>query len=334
MSNRAIHHNDPDLRKFFAFARDAELSILKSGRSAPTRDELDTFASEYWLAVDRLRSRLDIMSIDQPTTDPVVQEFLDLTLRCEAAWRSRIKPRGDAGDYRLMELFYELENTDEAKPLGTEPRAPGQRLVEAAFARTHGIRLIKKRAKLLEAFLAGQIAKSERPLNILDFGGGGARYFRRALAQVNNTRVRYTIFDQDASLPEFWRRDVPKSVSSKVRVISAPVKALLEGEHPGVSSQKFDIVLSSGLFDYLEQDVAQALASRLFALLRPEGKLVIANILDSEPARAAFFRDTLMDWKIVTRSDAQMQALVPQVNAEKYKRFSDVDLGIVTFTKH
>ncbi len=94
MSNRFIYLSDPDLSHFFAFAKETELSIIKSGRSTPTTNELETFASKYWQAVDRLRSRLKDLSVDQPLTDPVVQQFLDLTLRCEAAWRSRIKPSG------------------------------------------------------------------------------------------------------------------------------------------------------------------------------------------------------------------------------------------------
>lgn len=333
MSNRTINHRVPDLQEFFSFAREAETSIVKLGRSAPTTSELDTFSYQYWRAVDELHDRLRILHGKHPMSDRVAQEFVNLTLRCEAAWRSRIKPRGYSGDYRVMELFYELDDPCEQKSHRTASKAPGERLVEGAFSNTHGVRLIYKRAKMLETFLVEQIGKSKRQLKILDVGGGGAKYFRRAAAKVANKAVSYTIFDLDSSLPLFWQHDVCENISKNVRVVSAPVKALLGGGHPEVSSEKFDVILSSGLFDYLEQDVAQQLAGHLFSLLHQGGKLVIANMLDSEPAQAAFFRETLMDWKIVTRSDEQMHNLLPHVKAEKYQRFPDVDLGVIHFTR-
>lgn len=334
MSNRVIRQIDPELKSFFAFAKQTELSIIKSGRSEPTNEEIEFFASAYWQAVDRLRRRLLDLGVDQPATDPVVQKFLELTLRCEAAWRSRIKPRGYSGDYRLMELLYELGRNDEAETHSTESMSPGQKLVEAAFAKAHGIRLVQRRARLLEAYLVGRIAQSQSPIKILDVGGGGAPYFRRALVRVNNKCISYTIIDQDASLPNFWQKKFPKYVSKKVRVVVSPLRKLLQGGHPELVCQRFDLILSAGLFDHIEQDNAQALANHLFALLRTDGRLLITNMLDSEPPRAAFFRETLMDWKIVKRSDAQMQALIPTVNAEKYQRFTDVDLGVVTYTRH
>ena len=89
--------------------------------------------------------------------------------------------------------------------------------------------------------------------------------------------------------------------------------------------------MSSGLFDYLDQGTASQLAAHLFSMLRKPGALVIANMLNSEPGQAAFFRETIMDWHIVKRTDDEMRGLVPSVEPEGYDRFPDVDLGVVYF---
>jgi len=320
-----------DLDQFFSFARDVERTILKSGRSEPTANEIQDYSWKYWRAVDHLCDRLQASPINDPLSDRSFRKFLELTVRCEAAWRSRFRPHGYPGDYRTMELFYRLEETPD-KESPPKCKTPGETLVESAFARTHGIRLIQKRAKILESFLVERLsAGHQRPLRMLDVGGGGARYFRRAIRKVVDANVSYTIIDQDPSLPHFWCNEIPADVARNVTIVSAPVKSLLSGECAERLPDKFDLVMSSGLFDYLDQGTASQLAAHLFSMLRKPGALVIANMLNSEPGQAAFFRETIMDWHIVKRTDDEMRGLVPSVEPEGYDRFPDVDLGVVYF---
>ena len=328
-----IDDNVSELKDFLRFSRDLEISIVKSGRSAPTQHEAEDYTVRYWQAVDSLHDRLGGFASEDPSSDPEVRMFLELTLRCEAAWRSRIKPRGYSGDFRLMELFYELEKPFEQNGARSQSKSPGERLIEAAFSRTRGIRLIQKRARVLEAFLLERIGKSAARLRILDVGGGGARYFRRAAGKIGSKVPSYTIIDQDPSLPVFWSNDVPKDIAKNVSVVSASIKMLLNRELSELQKERFDIIMSSGLFDYLEQNIACKLASCLYRLLAEGGTLVIANMLDSEPSQATFFRETLMNWKIVKRTDAEMQGLVSLVEPQSYQRFPDVDLGIAYFSK-
>ena len=143
-----------DLDQFFSFARDVERTILKSGRSEPTANEIQDYSCKYWRAVDHLCDRLHASPINDPLSDRSFRKFLELTVRCEAAWRSRFRPHGYPGDYRTMELFYRLEETPD-KESPPKCKTPGETLVESAFARTHGIRLIQKRAKILEVISCG-----------------------------------------------------------------------------------------------------------------------------------------------------------------------------------
>lgn len=321
-----------DLTDFLCFARAAETAIIKSGRSTPTPGETRRFSERYWRAVELLHDRYGAMPADWATSESDVQAFVDLTLRCEPGWRSRYKPHGYPGDYRLMELFYALEEPMRTERNASKAKPPGEQLVEAAFAAAHGVRLIQKRARILEKILLERMVRNSGRLSVLDVGGGGAKYYRRAAARTAYRPLSYTILDHDPSLPLFWKQDIDADVARNVSVISAPVKVLMNGGHPQLAAGTYDMILSSGLFDYLEQDEARKLAARLFSLLRHGGTLVIANILDSEPAQAAFFRETLLDWKLVGKTDEEMQHLLP-IRAKKYERVAEVDLGIVWFLK-
>jgi SAM-dependent methyltransferase len=70
----------------------------------------------------------------------------------------------------------------------------------------------------------------------------------------------------------------------------------------------FDLVYSAGLYDYLEQPVAAALTAELTRLLRPGGKLLVANFARDFPTQA--FMEAFMDWRLLDRSAAEVAALV------------------------
>jgi extracellular factor (EF) 3-hydroxypalmitic acid methyl ester biosynthesis protein len=68
-----------------------------------------------------------------------------------------------------------------------------------------------------------------------------------------------------------------------------------------------DLIYATGLFDYLEDGVAVALASALGRQLRRGGTLLIPNLTPHNEEIA--FMEAVMDWWMVYRSDAEMRAL-------------------------
>ena len=293
-----------------------ERAVTKRGTTVATTEECTSHTEIIWASLSALAA--EAMPPDPALTAP----WVELVLRSEVGWRARCKPHGYAGDYRLMELFYDLEHVAGQRP----GRSVSENLVDHFLVQSDGVRLVRERARRLEAIVT-QAAK-DGAQTILDVGGGGARYVRRALEALQSPRPQIFIYDQDLTLPHFWAAEVPQAISSKVQVISKPVKAI----HTNTPSQPFALVLSSGLFDYLDQATAQDLAAHLWSLTAPGGRLVIANILETERAEARLLRH-LLDWTIVNRSDADMTSLLPGVDPATYTAVPEFDLGIVEYRK-
>jgi hypothetical protein len=70
-------------------------------------------------------------------------------------------------------------------------------------------------------------------------------------------------------------------------------------------------VYVTGLYDYLNDQIAKRLTKILFNKLRPGGTLLVANFHKSMPD--AGFMDTLMDWNLIYRDEEDMLSLCADI---------------------
>jgi hypothetical protein len=90
-------------------------------------------------------------------------------------------------------------------------------------------------------------------------------------------------------------------------------------------------VYAAGLFDYLSDPVAAALASRMFEMTRPGGVVLIPNFL--EGVRDAGYMEGVMDWHLIYRNHVGMRALaaaLPQGEVADCQVFDDRE-GAITY---
>ena len=67
---------------------------------------------------------------------------------------------------------------------------------------------------------------------------------------------------------------------------------------------EFDLVISTGLFDYLPDADAAALAAQMCALRAPGGTVVICNFAPCDPSRTV--TDWICDWPLIYRDATQL----------------------------
>lgn len=90
--------------------------------------------------------------------------------------------------------------------------------------------------------------------------------------------------------------------------VHASISRLIRERDPG----SFDLVYSSGLYDYLEDRIATKLTSCLFERLRPGGgKLLICNFVPQ--IYDAAFMESYMGWDLIYRSREEFEALACQI---------------------
>ena len=87
----------------------------------------------------------------------------------------------------------------------------------------------------------------------------------------------------------------------------------------------FDLVYSTGLFDYLQQTTAQRLTSAMFEMLRPRGRLLVANFLPG--IRDIGYMESFMDWKLIYRTRQEMLEVSAEHPPGRDPRHPDLHRG-------
>ena len=75
---------------------------------------------------------------------------------------------------------------------------------------------------------------------------------------------------------------------------------------------QFDFVYAAGLYDYLADNVAQALTARLIEWTRPGGLTLIPNYAPRLEGRG--YMECFMDWNLIYRGEGEMRGLLAHVS--------------------
>jgi extracellular factor (EF) 3-hydroxypalmitic acid methyl ester biosynthesis protein len=90
-----------------------------------------------------------------------------------------------------------------------------------------------------------------------------------------------------------------------------------------------DLVYTAGLYDYLSDDVAKKLTTKLFNSVASGGMLLTANFLPN--IADVGYMEAVMDWWLTYREETQMLSLaidIPKDSIEKVRQYRDPDENI------
>jgi extracellular factor (EF) 3-hydroxypalmitic acid methyl ester biosynthesis protein len=146
---------------------------------------------------------------------------------------------------------------------------------------------------------------TKRPVRVLDIACGGSRYCRE-FAERHPDQLALVALDQDPSAIAFLRAHF-RSGAGEQSFICGPIKRLSELLPTSGFADSFDIVISAGLFDYLDDAVATALLQHLVGLTRPGGTTAICNFSPHDPSRAV--KHWLCDWHLLYRDEKAVRNL-------------------------
>ena len=185
--------------------------------------------------------------------------------------RAYVKPHGYAGDFRMLEWIYDLERAECADP--TQPAVVN--VLDRLFADLHSASSVWRRRAWFARRVRDRVERSSRPVRVLDIACGGSRYLR----DVIDGRLEVTFVDQD---PRAGLRGPVAADGAAARLLCAPVRTLPDLLAPGA---EFDLVISTGLFDYLpDTDAAHADGADVRPA-RAGRKVVICNFAPCDPSR-------------------------------------------------
>ena len=244
----------------------------------------------------------------QALKDLAVRQLHGFLMQSPWMHRSMHKPLGYPGDYRVMRYVYEEPFS------GTTLFA---KAVSLAFLQTKPARAVCTRKDMIRNQLAKRIAARPRdgsPINILSVAAGPAQEIFELLDQAKDLggAVNIVLFDQERQALSYAYGRLQKLVERKwagqVNVVYRydTIKRLLRQRDIFQDLGTFDVVIASGLFDYLNFTTAARLTGTLEASLAPGGSLYIGNMVPSNPGK--WFMEFHLDWHLTYRTHEDMLA--------------------------
>lgn len=221
--------------------------------------------------------------------------------------RALEKPRGYAGDAVLLDYMYGLRRQE------MERVVPKGQVVHKFLVEGPAPSAVRHRLGVLAEALRRVGELPEGPGRALAIASGHLREL--GLVPSGAWPREIVALDQDGdSLAEV------AATYRDARVVPrrATVRDVLAKR---IGSEPFDLVYAAGLFDYLEPPVAAALTQRMFDLVAPGGRLLLANFTPDTPDIG--FMEAMSEWHLVYRAEADMWALLdgvaPQASARTWR---------------
>lgn len=233
-------------------------------------------------------------------------------------YRAFTKPRGYAGDAIMLDYIYGREENwplPDASTMGLKvfrytTRSPS----------TEGVRARRGFAADLIDKLSSRI---KRP-SILSIASGHLREASLMSSLKRRRLGRFVAFDADGESLEEVRRTYG---CFGVETETANIRQLFSSK---LDLGKFDLVYSTGLFDYVGPAAARRLVSRMFDMLLPGGRLMVANFLPA--VRDVGYMETFMDWNLIYRTRHEMIDItmeIPQEEIEQIKLFAEENQNVI-----
>ncbi|MDX1944814.1 MAG: class I SAM-dependent methyltransferase [Pirellulaceae bacterium] len=225
--------------------------------------------------------------------------LMELLHRDPFTFRAYSKPRGYAGDAVMMDYIYGRE---ELWPM-PETDAIGRHVFNytTQAPASEGVR---SRRAHIAAFIDRLTQERRRP-HILSIACGHLREVNLSAAIRRRKTGRLVALDADAaSLTEVQRAYGVYGVET----VAASFREMLQVHR---KTGDFDLVYSTGLFDYLNQRTARRLVTSMFKMLRPGGVVLVANFLPA--VRDIGYMETFMDWNLIYRSRGDMMDLTMDI---------------------
>lgn len=210
------------------------------------------------------------------------------------------KPRGYAGDFRMMEDICNFR--------ATSANALGRWLEAWMFNEFPPYVSVRNRVEIMAALIAQESRR--RAIRVLNVACGAAPEIRALGPEVELAALDLT--DQDpaatqAALDGFAAVAAEKRAHiGQLSCFGHSVFDIVHGKHE-FQGRRYDMIYSMGLYDYLDLKSSIRLTRRLWAQLEPGGIVAIGNFQGHHWAR--YVMEAVMDWFLVYKDPADLEAL-------------------------
>ena len=205
------------------------------------------------------------------------------------------KPFGYAGDYKIIDEIY----------LNLPKTSGFERLYDNYFQMSAISVAVRNRKEDFKKLISNVAVKGkENRIRVLSLGSGPCRELSelKAAGLLQQGKVIVDCYDNDvgAHLHGSNLLGSPDNVNFvRENVVRLALKKDLERQLP----QRYDLIYSSGLFDYLDERVSVRLIENISKLLTRDGALAISDVRDKYSNPSVHFMEWVGDWNLIYRDD-------------------------------
>jgi extracellular factor (EF) 3-hydroxypalmitic acid methyl ester biosynthesis protein len=206
------------------------------------------------------------------------------------AARAAEKPRGYPGDAVLIDMIYDQQPSADVSPRGRD--------IFSVAIRWQGAEGVRLRRATAEAFVGDSVHQGQ---NICALACG---HFREGDLLKGQDLHRITAVDQDAQSLSVVNANHPS-----IRTVEANVFRYLR--NAASAGEKFDLIYTLGLTDYLDDRSMQLLHKLMRACLAPGGRIILANFLTNH--LSVGWMDAVMDWHLICRREEDLARFATEI---------------------
>lgn len=216
--------------------------------------------------------------------------------------RSFYKPRGYSGDAEMLDMVY-FPNKVNFEGISSIGKKIFRFNTNSNIAKS-----LRKRIEFISDYI-DNICETVQSPDILSVGSGNCREFQFSSSLNSGNFNSFVGIDQDPVSLEEARKCYG---SLGIRTVNTSIIELIKGKK---DYGKFDLVYSAGLYDYLSNRLANKLTSNLYKMLKPGGRLLIANISQNFPEVGYF--ESYMGWSMICRDKTGMLDLASDLQSNE-----------------
>ena len=210
--------------------------------------------------------------------------------------RSFSQPRGYQGDAELLDLIY---SRDPASVGIQNVSAIGRAIFSFTVEGKAPAAVRTRRSTLIQRI--NRLAEERHHPDVFSLACGHMRELQGTRAMREGKLGKVLGVDQDPISVALVNRELG---SYGVEAVKGSLAAVFAGS---IAKRQFDFVYSTGLFDYLDNQVCARLVEALFKMVKPGGRMLVANYLpDIEDIG---YMEAYMDWRLIYRSRKQLESL-------------------------
>jgi extracellular factor (EF) 3-hydroxypalmitic acid methyl ester biosynthesis protein len=204
----------------------------------------------------------------------------------------------------MMNLIYRSENV--GKTLFA-------RCLQRYYINEPAAQAVRNRADYLAGKITRLVAersKTPKPIRILSVACGPAMEWQKLIPVLpDGVQIEVDLLDQDQQALLSTQRQIKRLLAHYPKTIKFHFlnKAIKNIIIRGMEYKNYDLVYSSGLFDYLSDSTSAMAGASLYRSVNPGGKLIIGNFNVGNPNQ--LLMDYALDWPLIYRSKDDLYSL-------------------------